>query len=54
MTPLERYKYLADYWKKVVQERRAELAQANKECEHWSNKLVEAEIVEKLSKEDTE
>lgn len=52
MTPVERYTYLKDYWRKQLEERRAELAEAEKEWHKWSNKLVAAEIAEQLAKQD--
>lgn len=52
MTPIERYRHLVQYWKQQVEERRAELAHAGAEVTKWNNKLVAAEIAERLAKED--
>lgn len=51
MTPVERYAHLYDYWKRQVEERRAELAEASAEKDRWCNKLIAAEIAERLAKE---
>lgn len=51
MTPIERYQHLKDYWKDERQERYEEWNKAQREFDKWSNKLVAAEIAEKLAKE---
>lgn len=48
MTPVERYQHLTTFWKKQLEEARQTLAEASKNYDHWSNKLVEAEIAERL------
>lgn len=51
MTPIERYQHLKTFWKAQETERFEEWKKAKAELSHWSNKLVEAEIVEQLAKE---
>jgi hypothetical protein len=52
VTPIERYRYLKDHWKRELEESRNAVANAEKSYEHWSNKLVDAEIAEKLVAEE--
>lgn len=52
MTPVQRYQQLKDFWKRQVEDARATLAEASQNYEHWNNKLTEAEIMEKLAKEE--
>lgn len=51
MTPIERYQYLKTFWKKQLEEANETVEQAGKNYQHWSNRLVEAEIAEKLANE---
>lgn len=51
MTPIERYTFLKQFWMNKVLECEKDLNEASDKYEHWSNKLVEAEIVNKLENE---
>lgn len=51
MNQVERCQHLTNYWKMVLEERRADVAEAEKLWQHWNNKLVIAQIAEKLAKE---
>lgn len=52
MTPVERYTHLKQYWRQLLEERKADVAEAELQFEHWSNKLVAAKMAEQLAKED--
>lgn len=51
MTPIDRYTHLKIYWKQQLEERYKEWKEAQQQLDHWSNKLVAAEIAERLANE---
>jgi hypothetical protein len=51
MTPVERYKYLVTFWKNQIVEAEDTLKTAQNNYEEWNNKLIKAEIAEKLASE---
>jgi hypothetical protein len=51
MTPVERCQFLYDYWKRQQKELYEDWKNAKANQDHWQNKLVEAEIAERLAKE---
>ena len=52
MTPVERYRHLEQFWKKQIEEARAQLEEASQNHQLFYNKLVAAEIAEKLANEE--
>ena len=52
MKPIERYQYLKDYWQRHVEEAKEQLDLALKNYDHWSNRLYEAEMAEKLANDE--
>jgi hypothetical protein len=52
VTPSERYKHLQIFWQNRMYESKSAYDQAIAMYNLWSQKLIEAEIAEKLAKEN--